>query len=147
VKPTPAGLESAGKKLWRSVLSVYELAPHELLLLERAARCADPLAKIDRLIAKTTPIAVGSVGQRLRQRRIGGGCLMRRPEGEHGLMEVVDWRPEIFRGFVRELIQRHGTDPATARELMPAALRTDWLSPAQFEAMLDEEEWPDGEAD
>jgi hypothetical protein len=30
---------------------------------------------------------------------------------------------------------------------MPAALRTDWLSPAQFEAMLDEEEWPDGEAD
>jgi hypothetical protein len=38
---------------------------------------------------------------------------MRRPEGEHGLMEVVDWRPEIFRGFVRELIQdikRHGLD-------------------------------------
>jgi hypothetical protein len=62
VKPVPAGLESAGKKLWRSVLSVYELAPHELLL-ERAAGCADRLAKIDGLIAKTTPIIVGSVGQ------------------------------------------------------------------------------------
>ena len=52
---------------------------------------------------------------------------------------------------MRELIQdikRHGMDRATTRELMlPAALRTDWLSPAQFEAMLDEEEWPDGEAD
>jgi hypothetical protein len=63
VKPVPAGLESAGKKLWRSVLSVYELAPHELLLLERAARCADRLVKIDGMIAKTTPIVVGSVGQ------------------------------------------------------------------------------------
>ena len=66
-------------------------------------------------------------------------------------MKVVDWRPEVFRGFVRELIQdirRHGMDRATAHELMlPAALQTDWLSPAQFEAMLDEEEWPDGEAD
>jgi hypothetical protein len=38
-------------------------------------------------------------------------------------------------------------DRATTRELMPPALRTDWLSRAQFEAMLDEEEWPDGEAD
>jgi len=75
---------------------------------------------------------------------------MRHPEGEHGLMEVVDWRPEVFRGFERELIQdikRHRMDRATTRELMPAALRTDWLSPGQFEAMLDEEEWPDGEAD
>ena len=75
---------------------------------------------------------------------------MRHPEGEHGLMEVVDWRPEDFRGFLRELIQdikRHGMVRATTRELMPAALLTDLLSPAQFEAMLDEEEWPDGEAD
>lgn len=71
---------------------------------------------------------------------------MRHPEGEHGRWR----RPEDFRGFVRELIQdikRHGMDRATTRDLMPAALRTDWLSPAQFEAMLDEEEWPDGEAD
>jgi hypothetical protein len=31
-------------------------------------------------------------------------------------MEVVDWRPEVFRGFVRELIQdikRHGMDRET----------------------------------
>ena len=62
MNPVPAGLESAGKKLWRSVLSVYELAPRELLL-ERAARCADRLAKIDCLIAKSTPIVVGSLGQ------------------------------------------------------------------------------------
>jgi hypothetical protein len=48
---------------------------------------------------------------------------MMHPEGEHGLMEVVDWRPEDFRGFVRELIQdikRHRVDRATTRELMPA---------------------------
>jgi hypothetical protein len=63
VKVTPAGLESAGKKLWRSVLSVYELAPHELLLLERAARCADRLPRIDGLIAKSNPLVVGSVKQ------------------------------------------------------------------------------------
>jgi hypothetical protein len=76
---------------------------------------------------------------------------MRHPVGEYDLMEVTDWRPEVFRGFARELIQDikpHGMDRATTRErMLPAALRTDWLSPAQFEAMLDEEEWPDGEAD
>ena len=63
MKAVPDGLEANGRKLWRSVLAVYELAPHELLLLDRAARCADRLARIDGLIAKTTPIVVGSVGQ------------------------------------------------------------------------------------
>jgi hypothetical protein len=119
VKPVPAGLESAGKKLWRSVLSVYELAPHELLLLERAARCADRLVKIDGMIAKTTPIVVGAVGQ-------ARPSPLYRQALEADLMLcklLANWRPEDFRGFVRELIRdikRHGMVRATTRELMPA---------------------------
>jgi hypothetical protein len=63
VKASPAGLGSAGKTLWRSILRVYELNPAELLLLERACRCADRLASIDTLIAASKPLVVGSVGQ------------------------------------------------------------------------------------
>jgi hypothetical protein len=176
VKPTPAGLESAGKRLWRSALGVYEFALHKLQLLERAARCADRLAK-DRRSGREDDAdcrLVGRAGQAASVVPAGagggpdackllaelhlpaeippelerdvaaasapdrGGCLMRHPEGVHGLMEAVDWSPEVFRGFVRELIQdikRHGMDRATTRELMlPAALRTDWLSPVRGDA-------------
>jgi hypothetical protein len=77
VKPAPAGLESAGKKLSPSVLSVYEPGPHELLLLERAARCAEEadlmlcklLAELHLSAEILTELERDVV--RLRQRRIG----------------------------------------------------------------------------
>lgn len=63
MKTTPASLEASGRKLWRSVLRTYELNPADLLLLDRACRCADRLARIDELVAISRPLVKGSVGQ------------------------------------------------------------------------------------
>lgn len=52
---SPAGLASAGRKLWQSVTQEYALDYHEELLLLQAGRCADHL---DRLAADA---AAGSV--------------------------------------------------------------------------------------
>ena len=43
---TPPGLGTSGKRLWRSVVSEFELQVHEEILLLEAARCAD---RLDRL--------------------------------------------------------------------------------------------------
>ncbi len=48
---TPAGLASAGRRLWQSVLEDYELDCHEQLLLLEACRCAD---RLDALAAAVT---------------------------------------------------------------------------------------------
>jgi hypothetical protein len=44
--PIPAGLNTAGRQLWKSVTDEYELDRHELLLLREACRTAD---RLDRL--------------------------------------------------------------------------------------------------
>lgn len=49
VRKTPAGLHSAGRRLWRAVLDAYDLDAHEELLLLQACRCAD---RLDRLAAE-----------------------------------------------------------------------------------------------
>ena len=46
----PHGLSAAGKKLWVAVTAEYELAAHELLLLEQASRTADLIAELQRRI-------------------------------------------------------------------------------------------------
>lgn len=66
MKGAPAGLETAGKRLWRGITAVYELSPGELMLLERACRAADRAAKIDALIAKSQPLVKGSTGENVR---------------------------------------------------------------------------------
>ncbi len=43
----PKDLGSAGKALWDSVVSTYELAPHELEMLAQACRTADVIAALD----------------------------------------------------------------------------------------------------
>jgi len=47
----PRGLATAGRRLWRSVVSVYELDEHEALVLLQACRTADVL---DRLAGEVT---------------------------------------------------------------------------------------------
>lgn len=42
-KKAPSGLQSAGRRLWRSILDEYELDVHEEILLLQACRCADRL--------------------------------------------------------------------------------------------------------
>jgi len=44
--PPPAGLASAGRRLWTSILAEYELQEHESLLLLQACRCADSLDRL-----------------------------------------------------------------------------------------------------
>ncbi len=52
---SPAGLASAGRKLWQSVTQEFDLEEYEKLLLLQACRCADHL---DRLAEEA---AAGSV--------------------------------------------------------------------------------------
>jgi hypothetical protein len=59
----PANLAEAGRKLWQSVTSVYELAPAELVMLGRAAVTADTLAAMDAEIAEQGLSVKGSRGQ------------------------------------------------------------------------------------
>lgn len=59
----PAGLGAAGKRLWRSLTDKYELDPHELVLLEAAARQSDNLADCERHLAESDVMVLGSTGQ------------------------------------------------------------------------------------
>jgi hypothetical protein len=47
----PAGLLTAGRSLWKSVLDEYELDTHEELLLIQACRCADRLDSMAAVLA------------------------------------------------------------------------------------------------
>ncbi len=53
--PKPAGLKTAGGKLWDSVTDDYELDNHELLLLREACRTAD---RLDRLAEEALKLPV-----------------------------------------------------------------------------------------
>jgi len=47
---TPAGLKTAGRKLWRSVTDEYELGEHELSILLEASRTVDALDALEKII-------------------------------------------------------------------------------------------------
>lgn len=72
--PEPPGLCEAGRRLWQSVTTDYELEEHERLLLEQAARAADIVAALDAAVpAGGTLIADGRVRPEVveaRQQRI-----------------------------------------------------------------------------
>jgi hypothetical protein len=59
----PAGLDKAGRALWRSVTAVYELSPAELATLAQAARVVDVLARADAELAGADLTVTGSTGQ------------------------------------------------------------------------------------
>ncbi|MER5263073.1 hypothetical protein ABTZ99_13490 [Actinosynnema sp. NPDC002837] len=52
VGEVPAGLADAGRELWCSIAEEFELAPHELAVLEQAARVADQVALLDAVVAR-----------------------------------------------------------------------------------------------
>ena len=69
----PRGLSSGGRRLWTSVTSEYELEPHELLLLEQAARTAGLVEQLQTQLDEAAPLLgakLNPVVAELRQQRL-----------------------------------------------------------------------------
>ncbi|WP_426311707.1 terminase [Cellulosimicrobium sp. E-16] len=65
-KPTtPRGLGAAGKRLWAAVSGDFELAEHELALLDEAARVRDRIAELRDEVARNGVMISSSQGKRL----------------------------------------------------------------------------------
>lgn len=62
---TPTGLKAAGRKLWDSSTSEFELAQHELALLEEACRTRDYIRELDRAVRNDGVMIPSSQGSRL----------------------------------------------------------------------------------
>lgn len=60
---TPNGLASPGRRLWLAVVDEYELRADEMLLLEKACRSADDVARLEAELADAPLLTVGSTGQ------------------------------------------------------------------------------------
>lgn len=52
VPGAPAALGEAGRALWQSIADEYELEPHNLAVLEQAARVADHVALLDEAVRR-----------------------------------------------------------------------------------------------
>lgn len=61
----PAGLDAAGKRLWKSVVDVFDLddEPHKVQVLAQACRVADIIAELDEHAAEAPLTVKGSQGQ------------------------------------------------------------------------------------
>ena len=62
-KRPPKGLDRAGKRLWKSVVAVYNLRPDEFFVLETAARCADLVERLETAMVGEPLVTKGSMGQ------------------------------------------------------------------------------------
>ncbi len=60
---TPRGLDSAGKSLWSSVTDKYDLRVDELVVLEKACRASDRIAKMEAELEGSDFMVKGSMGQ------------------------------------------------------------------------------------
>jgi len=76
---TPAGLGSAGGKLWRSTVDVFDFTdePHKVQILTQACRVADVVAELDEA-ADESPLTVkDSMGQQVISPFIAGASAQR----------------------------------------------------------------------
>jgi hypothetical protein len=62
---SPAGLQTTGKRLWRTVTAEFdlEIEPHKVELLGQACRVADQIAELDEAAAEAPLTVKGSMGQ------------------------------------------------------------------------------------
>ena len=60
---TPKGLDRTGRRLWRDVVSAYELRPDELILLDSACRTADLVVRLEAAMEGQPLTVRGSMGQ------------------------------------------------------------------------------------
>ncbi len=61
--PPPPGLAPAGRRLWRAVLSDFELAEHEVVLLRQAASVVDLCDELAAVVAAAGPLMVTRLGE------------------------------------------------------------------------------------
>jgi hypothetical protein len=59
----PNGLQGPGRKLWKTVLSGFQMRGDELLLLAAAAKLADETARLEAELSTSPTMVVGSTGQ------------------------------------------------------------------------------------
>jgi phage terminase small subunit len=74
----PEGLDQAGRSFWRQVVSVYELAPAELVGLRRCCVTLDTLAAMDAEISAQGLSVRGSRGQVIPNRMVKLRCEVER---------------------------------------------------------------------
>jgi hypothetical protein len=60
----PDGLQTSGRRLWRSIMADYELEQHERELLRQACRTADLLDDLQAVLDRDGPMADSSQGIR-----------------------------------------------------------------------------------
>jgi len=63
VPRAPAGLGPRGRRLWRAVVSAFELAEAELATLTEAARVLDDVEQLQIAVADAPMVTTGSRGQ------------------------------------------------------------------------------------
>ena len=63
IPPTPPGTGTAGRRLWRSVLTEFELAEHEMALLARACRVADTCGALQTVVDSEGPLVTSRLGE------------------------------------------------------------------------------------
>ncbi|HEY9247672.1 MAG TPA: hypothetical protein VIO38_00995 [Rariglobus sp.] len=61
-KPAPKGLDAPGQALWRAVNGKYELRTDELVVLEKACRASDRIARMESVLGEDVT-TLGSMGQ------------------------------------------------------------------------------------
>jgi hypothetical protein len=63
----PKALQDEGKRLWRSVTAVFDLAddPHKLQILAQACRVADVISELDEAAGQPPLSVKGSMGQQV----------------------------------------------------------------------------------
>jgi P27 family predicted phage terminase small subunit len=100
IPKTPSGLNTAGKKFWKKVLSEFELSEtHDLERLSMAARTLDDLAEAEKQVKKDGMFTVN---------RYGGTV-------EHPAVKTVRDTRMLFIKIVREL----GLDLAIPEDSRP----------------------------
>lgn len=62
---TPRGLNAAGRKLWEVTTAEFDLADHELALLEEACRIRDRIVQLDAAVGTDGLMIDSSQGARL----------------------------------------------------------------------------------
>ena len=113
----PADLDTAGRKLWRDILRTHDLDGRELAILHEAARQADTLDALAKVLASQGYTTVGSAGQQrlnpaVTEARQGRLALGRLRQALHQLitLQKIGGETAVVKGVQKILRTRRGHD-------------------------------------